>query len=83
MNGPCGPHHEDQNDCSCGKHDAKMLTGAKPSVEPPVSVIIAILDWVVTTDRASLAQITINRHDAWATARPPTSLLRLHCALVV
>ena len=82
-NGPCGPHHEDQNDCTCGKHDAKMLTGAKTSVEPPVPVLIAILDWVLTTDRIPLAQITINRHDVWATARPPTSLLRLHCALVV
>ena len=82
-NVPCGHHHNDQDDCSCDKHDAKMLTGAKPSVEPPVPVLIAILDWVLTTERIPLAQITINRHDVWATARPPTSLLRLHCALVV
>jgi hypothetical protein len=80
---PCGPNHDEQNDCSCGKHDSKMLTGAKPSVEPPVPALIAILDWVLTTERIPLAQITINRHDVWATARPPTSLLRLHCALVV
>jgi len=69
--GPCGPHHDDQNNCSCGKHDSKMLTGAKPRIEPPAPVLIAILDCVLTTDRIPLAQITINRYDGWATARPP------------
>lgn len=60
-----------------------MLSGAKLRVELPVPVLVAILDWVLTSDRVSLAQITSNRHDVWAAARPPTSLLRQHCALVV
>jgi hypothetical protein len=81
--GPCGPHHGDHGGCSCGNHDSKALTGSAPSVEPPVPVLLAVLDWALTTDRMLASRIAIQRHDVWATARPPTSLLRLHCALVV
>jgi len=80
---PCGPDHDNQNNCSCGKHDAKMLPGTTPIAVPPGPVLAATLPWTLINDRVPSARIAIVRHDALPIAKPPTSLLRLHCALVV
>lgn len=81
--GPCSSHHGGQDDCSCGKHDSNLPAAAKPSCVLQTPVLVAILDWAPSTDRDSLAQSPIHRDDVWAVPRPPTSLLQLHCALVV
>lgn len=79
---PCGPGN-DTHDCNCGKNDGKMLTVQKPTVELPTSVIVAVLDWTLTADLAPRAISRMPYRDISAVARPPTSLLRMHCALIV
>ncbi len=75
---------QDENqECTCAKHDAKMISGVKPTVEFSAPVILAILPWVesATFEIAGLSF----KSDPFAQVfvRPSTSLLRLHCALIV
>ena len=79
---PCGPGN-DKHNCNCGKNDGKMLTVQKPTVELPASVVVAVLDWTMAADLVPLAVSRMPIRDISAVARPPTSLLRMHCALIV
>lgn len=78
---PCERGH-DEGDCTCSKQST-YLTVAKPTLEFPTPVLVAVLSFPAITDTwASLPSWT-KEPDSWAFARPPTSLLRLHCALIV
>lgn len=81
-------HHEtpsqgDPQNCTCGKHDAKMLSGEKPTIDLPTAVPVAIHNWIVMPLSAAEPLRAFTNGEVWAFARPPTSLLRMHCALIV
>jgi hypothetical protein len=78
-----GPSDGDPQDCTCGKHEAKMLSGEKPTIELPTAVLVAILSWVAVPPSAAEPSRLFSNGEIWASARPATSLLRLHCALIV
>lgn len=78
---PCERGH-DEGDCTCSKQST-YLTFAKPTLEFPTPVLVAVLSFPAITDTwASLPSWT-KEPGSWAFTRPPTSLLRLHCALIV
>jgi len=78
---PCERGHDD-GDCACSKQST-YLTVAKPTLEFPTPIVVAVLSFPAITETwASLPSWTTER-DSRAFARPPTSLLRLHCALIV
>lgn len=79
---PCNPEN-DKHDCDCGKNNSKMLTVEKSTVELPAPVIVATLDWTHVAELVPTAVSRAHYRDASAIARPPTSLLRQHCALIV
>ncbi|HMN39758.1 MAG TPA: hypothetical protein PKE29_02865 [Phycisphaerales bacterium] len=79
---PCGPGDE-KHHCNCEKNDGKMLTVQKSTVELPMPVVVAILDWSMAADMLPPAAIRVQYRGSLAIARPPTSLLRQHCALIV
>ncbi|MGD9691358.1 MAG: hypothetical protein AB7G17_00785 [Phycisphaerales bacterium] len=76
------PEH-DEHDCQCDKSVGTMLTDAKLAVELPASMLVAVLDWTSTTDLCSLAPFKGRDIEKRAVERPQTSLLRMHCALIV
>lgn len=87
-----GDHHKDPtspddgsdpHDCTCGKNQAKMMAGEKPTIELPTTVLVAILNWTAVAWASSEPSHTFVTGEVWACARPPTSLLRMHCALIV
>lgn len=73
----------DPQDCTCGKHQAKMLSGVKPTLELPASVLVAILHWATVEWPDAEQPGQFMNGAVSACARPPTSLLRMHCALIV
>jgi hypothetical protein len=82
--GPVSPEDgSDQHDCTCGKNQAKMMAGEKPTIELPTAVLVAILNWTTVAWAAPEPSLTFVSGEVWACARPPTSLLRMHCALIV
>jgi hypothetical protein len=74
---------EEKHDCKCGKDDGKMLTVEKTTVEFPAPVMVAVLNWSLVSDLLPDGHLRVSLHDFSASARPPTSLLRIHCALIV
>lgn len=60
-----------------------MLSGEKPTIELPTAVLVAILNWVAIPSSAAEPSRPFTNGEIWAAVRPPTSLLRLHCALIV
>lgn len=79
---PCGPGHEDDHDCSCGKQNT-LLTVAKSNLDLPTPVLVAILSFPAFADMSALPLFRAVERGLWVSARPPTTLLRLHCALIV
>ena len=80
---PCCPDDPGNDGCKCGKHDLKMVSVERPTVEFSVPALIAILPWAHASNFEPPVTHFTARRCVWAEARPPTSLLRLHCALVV
>ena len=74
---------KDKHDCSCGKNTGKMLTVEKSTLELPAPVVVAILDWSLLTDLAPLDPFKGREVEKRVVERPQTSLLRMHCALIV
>lgn len=74
---------KDQHDCSCGKNTGKMLTVAKSTLELPAPVLVAILDWSGSSDLRPLDPFRGRDAEKRVVERPQTSLLRMHCALIV
>ncbi|MFO0832507.1 MAG: hypothetical protein U0637_11800 [Phycisphaerales bacterium] len=79
---PCGPGHDDDHDCTCGKQDT-LLTVAKSNLDLPAPVLVAILSFPGFADASALPLFRAMERGLWVSARPPTTLLRLHCALIV
>ena len=79
---PCGPGHDDEHDCTCGKQDT-LLTVAKSKLDLPTPVLVAILSFPAFADSSALPPFRAIERGLWVSARPPTTLLRLHCALIV
>ena len=83
---PNGTEHNNKHgdgNCACGNHDSKMLTAIKSSVEFSTPVLIAVLPWQELSPLTLDLPTRVQFHHDWAQIRPPTSLLRLHCALIV
>ncbi len=78
---PCGPGHKD-DDCNCGKQNT-LLEVAKPALELPSPVFVAILVFPAIANSWSISSLRTFQRDSLALERPPTTLLRLHCALIV
>ncbi len=79
---PCGPGDE-KHKCNCEKNDGKMLTVQKLTVDLPTPVVVAVLVWSMAMDFVPPATIQVQYRGNSASVRPPTSLLRQHCALIV
>jgi len=79
----CGPGSQDRGDCACGKHDTKMLAEVKPSAEVSAPVLLAVSAWPALTPPGLDFPTCVQSRLDWTQNRPPTSLLRLHCALIV
>ena len=79
---PCAPGN-DKHDCDCGKNSGMMLTVQKSSVELPAPVVVAVLDWALPADVLPTALFRGLDRERRVVERPQTSLLRLHCALIV
>jgi hypothetical protein len=74
---------QDSHDCSCGKTTGKMLTVEKSTIELPAPVLVAILDWSATSDPRLFDAYRGREVDLRVRERLATSLLRMHCALIV
>lgn len=60
-----------------------MLSVEKSTVQLSVPVVVAVLDWTLASDLLPPAQFRAHERQVRAVERPPTSLLRMHCALIV
>jgi hypothetical protein len=76
------PTHK-PHDCSCDKANGKLLVVEKPSIEVPAQIVVAVLDWCWRTELQPLAVVSERESLHQAVQRPMTSLVRMHCALIV
>ncbi len=60
-----------------------MMSGEKPTIDFALAVLVATLNWITSNWTSVEPAHTFVSGEVWACARPPTSLLRLHCALIV
>ncbi len=74
---------EKKHDCKCDKNEGKMLTVEKTTVELPDPVAVAVLTWSSVADLSPDVHHLVALRDFSRAFRPPTSLLRMHCALIV
>ena len=85
--GPQGPASPDDGSdghgCTCGNDEAKLVAREKPTIEVPTAVLVAILDWAAVAWAAPEPSHTFVSGGLRAGARPLTSLLSMHCALMV
>ncbi len=78
---PCDEHHE-HGECKCGSHNMAKSLPEKPRLELPVLTLIAVLsepEFKASEFDSCLSSLNLNE----GVFRPPTSLLRQHCALTV
>lgn len=78
---PCDDHHE-QGECTCESHEMAKSLPQKPQVELPVVTLMAVLPAPAYNDVAR-EQRVYRKAPNEGGFRPPTSLLRLHCALTI
>jgi len=74
---------KDQDDCTCGQNTGKMLTVEKSTLDLPAPVVVAILDWSGLSDLRPLDPFKGREIEKRVVERRQTSLLRMHCALIV
>jgi hypothetical protein len=79
---PCGPENDGQR-CRCGKNEGKVVPDQSPTIDLPAPALLAILDRPAWSGIAPLESSRRLIRNVSGVARPPTSLLRQHCALVV
>jgi len=79
---PCGPGHDNDHDCTCSKQQTLMMV-AKTTVDFPTPVLVAVVSFPTVVDLGVSNSFHIAGRDLWESARPPTTLLYLHCALIV
>ena len=70
-------------DCSCDKSGGKMLSVEKPALEHPAQVVVAVLEWAQWPELPPLNPVSGREPLRRAVHRPLTSLVRMHCALIV
>lgn len=73
----------DRHGCLCGKTTGKMLSVEKAAFGIPTPVLVAILECPTTRCLEPGALVRIQYAAARGPMRPTTSLLRMHCALIV
>ncbi len=74
---------DNHGDTVCSKHEKKVLTSARLAVELSTTVLVDVLPWPEIAQLTSSFPTDVQSRSDWAQARPPTSLLSLHCALIV
>ena len=77
------PEKGEHDSCACGSHVSKLPASAKVSFELPALIMAVIVDWPWMPGVTALDQPVVVGDDERGVARPRTSLLRLHCALMV
>ncbi|MFN7022052.1 MAG: hypothetical protein ACK4WH_12095 [Phycisphaerales bacterium] len=80
---PGNAPEQDQHDCTCGNNTGTMLTVEKSTLELPTPVLVAIPEWSALTDLRPLDLFKGPEVEMRVVERPQTSLLRMHCALIV
>lgn len=79
---PGGPTEEPDGPCTCGKHYTGTSGIEKPGADLSPPVLVAVLP-IVAPDLTGAALAVRTARHGHVPLRPQTSLLRLHCALVV
>ena len=74
---------ERQHDCSCDKNSGRMLTVEKSTLELPLPAIDALLAWSGVSDPRPLDPFRGHGVEQRVLVRPQSTLLRMHCALIV
>lgn len=80
---PTNEPSDQPRDCSCDKSGGKMLSVEKPSLETPAQVVVAVLEWAQWSELSPLNPVGGRETLRRTVHRPLTSLVRMHCALVV
>lgn len=80
---PTNDPSDQPRDCSCDKGGGKMLSVEKPALELPAQVAVVALEWAQWPELRTLSPVSGRGHLSPAVHRPLTSLVRLHCALMV
>lgn len=76
------PSHHDDDPCTCGKDKLATIGGEPISIGFPAFLLVCVLpDWEATWGAPARGP-TLDRAD-FALHKPPTTLLRLHCALTI
>lgn len=78
---PCNDHHED-GECTCESHESAKSPPEQPRLELPAASLIAVLP-EPQFDQPGSASISWRWTPVARIVRPPTSLLRQHCALTL
>jgi hypothetical protein len=76
-------HHADRGTASTDGNQSTVLTVAKTTLEFPTPILVAILSFPTILESGALSPFRTGGRDLWVDSRPPTTLLRLHCALIV
>lgn len=79
---PDGSGHGDDHDCVCN-NESQPLTVTKQGLEFPAPILVAIHWFPTMPDTVGVSPSRTGGRDVWVDSRPPTTLLRLHCALIV
>jgi len=81
--GPQNDPSDRQRDCSCDKGGGKMLSVEKSVLELPAQVVVAALEWAPRPELRHPDPVRGREQFPPAVHRPLTSLVRMHCALIV
>lgn len=80
---PTSDTSDQPRDCSCDKSGGKVLSVEKPGLELPAQVLVAVLEWVQWPELRLFDPVIGRGQLPHAVHRPLTSLVRMHCALIV
>ena len=78
---PCD-NHDEEGECTCESHELAKSLPEKPRLEVPAFALIALLPQP-QFDNSGFAPVSCRWAPNEGVFPPPTSLLRLHCALIV
>lgn len=81
--GPQNDPSDQQRDCSCDKSGGKMLSVEKSALELPAQVVVAALEWAPRPELRHPDPVRGHVEFPPADHRSLTSLVRMHCALIV
>lgn len=80
---PTNDTSDQPRDCSCDKSGGKVLSVEKPGPELPAQVLVAVLEWARRPELRLVDPVIRRGRLPRAVHRPLTSLVRMHCALIV